>query len=47
VVRWQRKLRPGEDHLRAARELLMQKYATGKKGSDFNRPLRYPASGLV
>ena len=38
--------RPGEDHLRAAKELLLQKYNVGKKGSDFNRPLRYPPSGV-
>ena len=44
---WERKLRPGEDHLRAAKELLLQKYNAGKKGSDFNRPLRYPPSGVA
>ena len=32
---------------RTARELLMQKYNAGKKGSDFNRPLVYPPSGIV
>ena len=47
LTRWERKLRPGEDHLRAAKELLLQKYNAGKKGSDFNRPLRYPPSGVV
>ena len=47
LTRWERKLRPGEDPLRAAKELLLQKYNAGKKGSDFNRPLRYPPSGVV
>jgi hypothetical protein len=47
VTRWERKLRPGEDHLRAAKELLLQKYSAGKKGSDFHRRLVYPPTGLV
>jgi hypothetical protein len=42
LVRWERKLRPDEDHLRAARELLMQKYSAGKRGNDQHRPLIYP-----
>jgi hypothetical protein len=40
------KLRPDEDHRRAARELLMQRYRATKRGSDFLRPLVYPPSGL-
>jgi hypothetical protein len=46
LVRWERKLRPDEDHRRAARELLMQRYRATKRGSDFLRPLVYPPSGL-
>jgi hypothetical protein len=47
ITRWERKLRPGEDHLRAAKELLLLKYNASKRGSDFNRPLIYPPSGVV
>ena len=47
LLRWERKLRPGEDAGRAARGLLLQKHSAQKKGSDFNRPLRYPGSGGV
>jgi hypothetical protein len=47
ITRWERKLRPGEDHLRAAKELLLQKYNASKRGSDFLRPLVYPPSGIV
>jgi hypothetical protein len=39
---YSRKLRPGEEAIRVARELLMQKYRATKRGSDFNRPLRFP-----
>ena len=42
LVRWERKLRPDEDHRRAARELLMQRYNATKKGNDQHRPLVYP-----
>ena len=42
LVQWERKMRPDEDHGRAARELLMQKHNATKKGSDFLRPLVYP-----
>jgi hypothetical protein len=38
MTRWERKLRSGEDHLRAAKELLLQKYNAGKKGSDSTAP---------
>src|SRR5262245_10286398 len=44
---WSRKVRDGEDAARVARELLHAKWVATKKGSDFNRPLRYPASGIV
>ena len=37
--------RPGEDHLRAAKELLRENNV-GKTGSDLDRPLRYPPSGV-
>jgi hypothetical protein len=47
LTRWERTLRPGEDHLRAAKELLLQKYNASKRGSDFLRPLVYPPSGIV
>jgi hypothetical protein len=47
LTRWERKLRPGEGHLRAAKELLLQKYNAGKKGSDFHRPLIYPPLGIA
>ena len=47
VTRWERKLRPGEDAQRAAKDLLWRKYEAGKKGSDFNRPLVYPPSNIV
>ena len=47
MTRWEGKHRSGEDHLRAAKELLLQKYNAGKKGSDFTRPLIYPPSGVV
>jgi hypothetical protein len=47
LLRWERKLRPGEDHARAARELLMPKYTAGKRGSYFNRPIRYGPTGVV
>jgi hypothetical protein len=47
ITRWERKLRPDEDHRRAARALLMQKYRASKRGSDFLRPLVYPRSGIV
>ena len=46
-VATERKLRPDEDHRRAARELLMQKYNASKRGNDFLRPLVYPPSGIV
>jgi hypothetical protein len=42
LVRWERKLRPDEDHPRAAKELLMQRYNATKRRSDFLRPLVYP-----
>jgi hypothetical protein len=42
LVRWERKLRPDEDHRRAARELLMQRYNATKRGNDQHRPLIYP-----
>jgi len=42
LTRWERKLRPDEDHRRAARELLMQKYNASKRGNDFLRPLVPP-----
>ena len=42
LTRWERKLRLDEDHRRAARELLMQKYNASKHGNDFLRPLVYP-----
>jgi hypothetical protein len=47
ITRWERKVRPDEDHRRAARELLMQKYNATKRGSDFLRPLVYPPSAIV
>jgi hypothetical protein len=47
LVRWERKLRPDEDHRRAARELLMQKYNATKRRSDFLRPLVYRDTGIV
>jgi hypothetical protein len=47
LVRWERKLDPkGEDHRRAARELLMQRYNATKRHNDQHRPLIYPPSGL-
>jgi hypothetical protein len=42
LVRWEGKLRSDEDHRRAARELLMQKYNATKRGNDQHRPLVYP-----
>jgi hypothetical protein len=33
--------------LRAAKELLLQKYNASKRGNDFLRPLVYPPSGIV
>jgi hypothetical protein len=47
LVRWERKLKPGEDHLRAAKELLLQKYRSTKRGNDQHRPLVYPPMGIV
>ena len=47
LTRWERKLKPGEDHLRAAKELLMQQHSAGKKGSDFHRPINYRPTGIV
>jgi hypothetical protein len=47
LVRWERKLSKGEDHLRAAKELLLQKYRSTKRGNDQHRPLIYPPSGIV
>ena len=46
-TRFERKLAPGEDAHRAARELLMQRYRAGKSGSDFHRPIRYPPARVV
>jgi len=42
LTRWERKLLPDEDHRRAARELLMQRYNATKRGNDQHRPLIYP-----
>src|SRR5262245_2601225 len=39
LTRWERKLAPGEDAARAARQLLRARYDANKRGSDFNRPL--------
>jgi hypothetical protein len=47
LVRWERKLRSDEDHRRAERELLMQRYNASKRGSDFLRPLVYPRLGVA
>ena len=47
LVRWERKLKPGEDHLRAAKELLLQKYRSTKRGNDQHRPLVYRNMGYV
>ncbi len=47
LTRWERKLRPDEEHRHAARELLMSKYNATKRGSDFLRPLIYPPSGIA
>ena len=47
LVRWERKLAPGEDHLRAAKELLLQKYRSTKRGNDQYRPLVYRDMGYV
>ena len=37
---------PARTHI-APRGKLLQRYTAGKRGSDFNRPLRYPSSGVV
>jgi hypothetical protein len=42
LVRWERKLGPGEDAHRVARELLMERHRATQRGNDFSRPLRYP-----
>jgi hypothetical protein len=47
LLRWERKILAGEDHGRAARQLLWQKYNAGKKGSDFNRPISMRGWGTV
>jgi hypothetical protein len=47
LVRWERKLAKGEDHLRAAKELLLQRYRATKRGNDQHRPLIYPPMGIV
>jgi hypothetical protein len=39
LLRWERKIIAGEDHGRAARQLLWTKYNAGKKGYDANRPI--------
>jgi hypothetical protein len=47
LLRWERKIIAGEDHGRAARQLLWQKYNASKKGSDFNRPISMRNWGTV
>jgi hypothetical protein len=47
LLRWERKIAPGEDHGRAARQLLWQKYSATRKGSDFNRPISMRSWGGV
>lgn len=42
AANWSRKLQPGEDAGRVARDLLWAKYRTDKGRSDFSRPLGYP-----
>jgi hypothetical protein len=44
---WSRKLRDGEDAERAARDLLWAKFRASRSGSDFNRPINYPPTGVV
>ena len=44
---WSRKMGEGEDARRVARELLRAKYVATKKGTDFNRTIRYPRWGIV
>jgi hypothetical protein len=47
LLRWERKIGPGEDHGRAARQLLWTKYNAERKGSDFNRPISMRGWGSV
>ena len=46
MLRWERVIGPSEDARQAARSLLMERYRARKQGSDFNRPLRYPDTGI-
>jgi hypothetical protein len=45
LLRWERKLRKDEDPLRAAKELLMQRYLASKKGTG-RGPIQYPPLGI-
>jgi hypothetical protein len=47
LSRYERRLRRGEDAGTVARVLLSALVARRKRGSDFNRPLSYPPSGIV
>jgi hypothetical protein len=47
LLRWERLINPGEDHGRAARQLLWTKYNASKKGRDFNRPISMKGWGTV
>jgi hypothetical protein len=47
LTRYERKLEPGENAERAAKDLLMVRYNATKRGSDFHRPIRYPPLGIA
>jgi hypothetical protein len=45
-LKWETKLGKDEDAVVVAKRLLLQRHRVVSKGSSFNRPLQYPASGV-